>query len=1113
MPTPGTYEALKDAKTIGSANLAAWGQGFNTADYLDVLPHSDTKLSMNSGWTQWQKGNRKHLNGKYSSESGNGSYYSSWGPAKTLNLTLKMSTLDQQTIQGLGRVMANKDGGEFNSVYDTSFWQYNKQIAGPLLVANPGDTINIKLVNDLTVEPQIEAENPHAYKTNLHGHGLHVSPGGNSDNVLLALKPGESWDVSWKLSKNHMSGLDWSHPHYHGATSLSIAKGLALPLVTLPKSSEAAGAYDPTKEDIFLLNLQTWSLAQQDRPASPTDPLNQDPTGKSWPIGTPPKKFTDSEGDYYKYSPARFNGNNYYPINQYNPANPKTYGDAVGLMPNENVVHTVNGYYNPTLETQTGKWVTFLLENFSLNSTHLIQLIRRDENGQLSIESTNLLGTDSDLSHWVSPEEIDQFPLLMPGGRVGVQHAFSKPGDYFLISNASKEVLGDLAPTLSNVPSGNGSTYLGFNDGFQITPSQVLATVHVSGNEISEVPPQPKPWHSLYNQYSKSQALRASVAQNGVDKERTFDWLSSTPTGVEFNNPETWEKTWTINGQYWSHAADQQPTLTTTMLDTVERWTVRNLSAGRSWDNLSKTEKYNGVGQSHPFHIHTNEFLIESINGLNVSSDPSANQVGDSFYSTYLDNLLLGPRYTKGTATADNPYGMPGSAGTSDEPFAANLLLEFKDFPGLFVDHCHLLFHEDAGMMVAVQTILNTDSSWLVSEGAANKGTVQLSLASDVAHAIQFSPYQSTGQSRTRTSINVSSGDINADSSKFISGKNGNTLNVTDNIADIATLQGSMSSSSDRFLVKIYDGAALKRSWARAKTTTPTPLWTIDAFKGYNYTSKDTTDLAVGDVNGDGYADIVTSIGGGDKTGIIDVYSGANRKLLARLTPFADSKDKTSLNLAIGDVNADGYADIVTGQGNGGSGCVEVFSGLNLSQQIKSSGGDVVTGLKASDMAKLFTDMFQPYGSDYRGSVDVAAGYTLPRGYLANQVHQTPSANITTLKVGASGSTTDPTIRNFIYVGGDHGEGDHQSHSSAGHDTTPSSSVTYTSGYNTSTRYSSLATQYIDLPTGERGQSTILATTNSGRQDLLYLPDTSLQSGVMNTFDSTVFNWNPASLG
>lgn len=1113
MSEAGTFESLRSAKTIGSANLAAWSSGYNADEYLNVLPNPEKQLIMNDGWTQWQQGNSKHDKGKFSEASANGSYYSSWGPSKTLNVTLRMSTLDRQTIRGLGRIMANQEGGEFNSVYDTSFWQYNKQVAGPLLVANPGDEIRIEVINDLEIEKEIIDENPHAYKSNLHGHGLHVSPGGNSDNVLITLDPGKSWDVSWKLPKNHMSGLNWSHPHYHGATSLSIAKGLALPLIILPKSSEAKNAYDPTKEDVFLLRLQTWALAQQERAASPEDTLNQDPSGKSWAIGTPPKKYTDSDGEYYKYSPARFNGNNYYPIDKYNPAKPSAYGDGVGLMPNENVVHTVNGYYNPTLTVKTGDWATFLFENFSLNSTHQIQLIRRDESGNLSLESTTILGTDGDLSHWVSPQEIDQLPLLMPGGRAGIQHAFQKPGDYFFISNASQEVVGDLAPARSNVPVGNGSTYLGFNDGFQITPSQVLATVRVTGNELQELPAQPKPWKSLYRQYDQSQSIRAEVQENGVDRERQFDWLSKAPTGKEFNNPETWEGTWTINGQYWSHAADQQPTLTTTMLDTVERWTVRNLSAGRVTTNLGGSESYNVVGQSHPFHIHVNEFLIESINGLDVSSDPKLNEVGDSFYSTYLDNLLLGPRYIKGTETAANPYGTPGSNGSSDEPFVADLLLEFKDFPGLFMDHCHLLFHEDAGMMVAVQTILNTDSSWLVSDSIAKDNEVVISLASDINQALSFKPYQSSNKSGGLKGINVSTGDINANPHRFTSGQDGNTVNVTDNVADIATLQKSTDEASEAFSIHIYDGATLKRDWNNLKAKDPNPLWTITPFKNIRHTQGDSTDLAVGDINGDGYDDIAASLGSENRKGIIEIYSGEDRSLLARLTPFSRSKEKTSINIAVGDVNADGFSDILTGQGKGGRGRVEVFSGIKLYEQLKTAGGDSVTGQKASRGLLLFDDVFKPYGNDYKGAVDVAASYALPRGFDPNQIHQTPSANITTLKVGATGSTSNPSIQNWLYIGEGHGETDHQNHNDGAHGSQTTSSVIYTSGYSTSTPYVALKAQYIDVPTGLRGQATLLGTTASGQQELLYLPDTAMQSGSRNTFDSTTTNWNPSLIG
>src|SRR5262249_53943166 len=75
---------------------------------------------------------------------------------------------------------------------------------GPTLYVNPGDTLRIHYVNQL------------AQETNLHTHGLHVSPLGNSDNVLLIIPPGASNDFEIKLPGNHPQGLYWYHPHRHG---------------------------------------------------------------------------------------------------------------------------------------------------------------------------------------------------------------------------------------------------------------------------------------------------------------------------------------------------------------------------------------------------------------------------------------------------------------------------------------------------------------------------------------------------------------------------------------------------------------------------------------------------------------------------------------------------------------------------------------------------------------------------------------------------------------------------------------------------------------------------------------------------------------------------------
>ena len=112
---------------------------------------------------------------------------------------------------------------------------YNGRLVGPTLRAKPGDVLRIRVENRLpeVPEPPEHAINvPHGLNsTNLHTHGLHVSPEGNSDNPFLDIKPGQAQDYEIKIPKDHVAGTFWYHPHRHGSLALQVSSGMSGALI------------------------------------------------------------------------------------------------------------------------------------------------------------------------------------------------------------------------------------------------------------------------------------------------------------------------------------------------------------------------------------------------------------------------------------------------------------------------------------------------------------------------------------------------------------------------------------------------------------------------------------------------------------------------------------------------------------------------------------------------------------------------------------------------------------------------------------------------------------------------------------------------------------------
>jgi len=81
--------------------------------------------------------------------------------------------------------------------------------------------------------------------------------------------------------------------------------------------------------------------------------------------------------------------------------------------------------------------------------------------------------------------------------------------------------------------------------------------------------------------------------------------------------------------------------------------------------------------------------------------------------------------------------------------------------------------------------------------------------------------------------------------------------------------------------------------------------------------------VAAGDVNGDGFADIITAPGAGRSGGHVKVFDGASNTLLSSFLAFPGFNG--GIFVAAGDVNGDGRDDIITGADRGGPPHVKVF--------------------------------------------------------------------------------------------------------------------------------------------------------------------------------------------
>ena len=474
---------------------------------------------------------------------------------------------------------------------------YNASLVGPTLRLKPGDTLNVGLHNNLPTNSGNPSGNlnipHHPNTTNFHSHGLHVSPLGNSDNVLISIEPGDELPVEINIPADHPPGTFWYHPHAHGATTVQVGSGMEGVLVV-------EGGLDEMPE---IAQAEEHILVFQQVPYDNQGVIEPDDT-------------------------------TYWTFDSYFGAN---------AWPNIKRHTTVNGQIAPTIHMRPKEVQRWRMLHAGVHeSLKLIlakQSVPMDDSEELPLYE---IATDGlalgKMDAWTSrswpfksssppqPEDLGGL-RLEPGYRSDVLvQASTEPGEYFLY-----DLDETVDESLQGVPEGLA----------------ILARVVVEGTEDC----------SQYAcQLPSDRDLAQYVPLNPISDDEISNW--DTPQEMVFKLQLEPLKSFTVNDRPFS----------------FDETNIRKLPLGKAeiW-HLSTAP--DSVAPNHPFHIHVNPFQYDR-----YGPDGKLERI-------WRDTVLV--------SSSDHPPTDP-----------LEIRTRYERYLGEFVFHCHILDHEDQGMMQLVEVVL-----------------------------------------------------------------------------------------------------------------------------------------------------------------------------------------------------------------------------------------------------------------------------------------------------------------------------------------------------------------------------------------------------------------------
>src|SRR6201996_5209628 len=146
-------------------------------------------------------------------------------------------------------------------------FSFNGREDPPVIRASPGEDIRLTYTNAMSPHSQERCiDGPCMNMTNLHFHGLHVSPDAPQDDVITMMAmPGQSLHYTVNIPLDQPPGLYWYHTHPHGESYQQDLDGMSGAIV-IDGMERYVPEVQHLRERILVLRDQ---VLEENNPASP----------------------------------------------------------------------------------------------------------------------------------------------------------------------------------------------------------------------------------------------------------------------------------------------------------------------------------------------------------------------------------------------------------------------------------------------------------------------------------------------------------------------------------------------------------------------------------------------------------------------------------------------------------------------------------------------------------------------------------------------------------------------------------------------------------------------------------------------------------------------------